>query len=253
MKSFGRTWIVVGDMYRAFAKREGILQESEVIARLLDPSFDCDSMILGQGLCTESVARLLDMAKSRGITCVPEDLKLAETELTHKAENKNVLISSPRRSEGRAYRFWLMVGNQSDRLSDHVTGEHIGAMLLIEAARQGGIATLELEFPMSSDDSCGYVLQSFNTSYSQYAFPIPTELVVEVDRDSPVNRHQRTVSLSARFYQNSKCIAEIEMNLQMINKRMLCRIENKKAQEACLASLLPVAVAREDVLEEVRC
>jgi hypothetical protein len=53
-----------------------------------------------------------------------------------------VLITAPQRIAQQTFRCELAVNDSQDRLSDHVTGEQIGGMLLMKVARQVTIASV---------------------------------------------------------------------------------------------------------------
>jgi hypothetical protein len=229
-----KSCIVVGDIYQSFAKKEYVIKETDMSAQLINGSIEFDSIILGQGL-SKSIDKLLALAKSQGVECLTQQLELATPRLTHKSKAENILISKPVNICDRQYKFQLIIGSDLDRLSDHVTGEHIGAMLLIEAARQGGIGVLELEFPETEEDAWGYILHKFDTEFSQYAFPIPTDIYISVEEDNVKNANQRSISLGVRFYQNTSCISEMTIGVQLLRKKLLKKIEHKKSHEVCSA------------------
>lgn len=234
--------IVVGDIYASFAdgvNASNVIRESDVLAMFANDQVEFSSLILGQGLSRRSVKTLTELATIYEIDCETELLNAASPYLTHKSAIENILISDPQNCGGRLYKHQLIIDNCFDRLSDHVTGKHIGAMLLIEAARQAVISTLQIEYPETEDGvPWGFVLQKFDTEYSDYAFPIPTDIFVKLEQaDVGKNGRQVATSLSIRFYQNSSCISQMSMDVQLIDKETLNKLEGMKSKKVSAALL----------------
>jgi hypothetical protein len=247
MNTDGKSCLIVGDIYSEFAKVNNAIIESDFIKMIFNgmDSLPFDELVLGQGLARASVSKIADFAQSHGIRCNTELMLEASLTLTHKHDIQNVMISTPVCLGRAVYKHQLIINELFDRLSDHVTGYHMGAMLLMEAGRQGVISTLELEFPAQKDSRWGYVLQRFNTEYLNYAFPVPTEIVVTLEKCDESNKRQIMTSLSIVFNQSETCISKMTMDVLLIEDGMLKKLEGKKAK-----TVRPYATKKEIINDE---
>lgn len=229
--SVGYRCIVVGDIYSSFSNQSNVLTETDVIERMQQGNFGFSEIICGQGLRQGSITTIQHLAQVRAIACVSFPRPLASRELTHKSNPDNILISKPLSLGDSTYEFQLVVADAVDRLSDHVTGEHLGAMLLIEAARQAGIATLELAFPNEEGSSWGFVLHSFNTSFIQYAFPLPTRVVIHIAEDVSEGARQRKISLDVKHFQQDQCVSVMTIGVSLYQKKLLTKLERMRSHD----------------------
>lgn len=175
-------YILVGDEYANFAKHSNVLTVSQLMEKLEgDHIWDGDEIfIVGLGI-TKNTRQFLKAALSqRGLEIVMGEDTLAPPHLTHKKHIENALISVPRKIRPLQYEFHFCVDNRMDRLADHVTGQHISAMLLVEASRQASIAALELEYCSGRNPKSGLVIEQFTSRFSNYAFPIPTLITASI-------------------------------------------------------------------------
>ncbi len=226
---------VVGDDYANFASHNSdVICASEMLRQLDNPLLwsGPHKVLLGQGI--DESTRLALAAACRA--CQIDDLapveELAPTQLTHKHYRDNVLISAPQNLAVKCYQFELMLGAQIDRLSDHVTGQHVGAMLLMEAARQAVVVSLECEYSRHSETSLGFVLERFNSRFDNYTFPLPTAMTVTLlERHGPQSKNV-AVSLTIVFQQAGQQVSEMVLDVSLFPTEMLSKIEARKAKKS---------------------
>jgi A-factor biosynthesis hotdog domain len=105
-------------------------------------------VLLGQG-SSNADSEVLTHARARAF--VHEQEPRASVEQTHKRADEHVLITRLKPIGDHSYQCELYVNEVADRLSDHVTGQHFGGMLLVEAGRQACIAALEAEYGVDGE------------------------------------------------------------------------------------------------------
>lgn len=225
--------IVVGNDYAEFAKHRNVLTILDMMLALRDTErwTGDESVIIGQGISDDEREMLRAALRVRRIHCIEEPGRLVPLQLTHKSNRDNVLISEPRKiAEGR-YQFNFTLNDILDRLSDHVTGQHVGAMLLMEAARQAVIVTLEEEYCIASGTQQGLILERFHSQFDNYVFPLPASmLVVAEEMDSGDDRHTSVV-LTIAFYQAGQQVCEMLLDVKLYEAALLEKVENLKARK----------------------
>lgn len=227
-------YIIVGDDYREFAEQENVFSLSDFYEKLLKDQCWPErqgTVLLGQGVSYHDREFIERTLKERQLNAYLPLPPVADLSDTHKRTQENVLISVPKKYSRFNYGFDFSLTDKADRLSDHVTGKHIGAMLLMEAARQATIAVLEDEYCRSSDSSFGLILDRFDSQFSGYLFPLPTSLntTIEELRSSSKNI---TVVVKTTAIQCGAVIATISLDVTLCVSRVLSKIEGRKAQSA---------------------
>lgn len=222
--------LVVGDNYAEFARQDGVLTLSSALERVREPAADLH-LVMGLGVTASQVTELFDRAPS-GVT-IARTSEPAPMQLTHKHEQQNVLISQPVRVSPNKYQAELLLDDSLDRLSDHVTGLHLGGMLLVEAVRQFGTAVLECEYG-TPEGRLGLLLSTLNVCFTSFAFPLPTKLTLTLEEDRTGTRGgQVAVRLEVVVAQASVSVAEAEIKASIMADRALFHaIEGKRARTA---------------------
>ena len=224
--------IVVGNDYAAFANNECVFTVSQLMYQVENPLnwSGEEHVVIGQGI-EESTRALLKVAlQNRGVENIDDLDDLVPVDLTHKRSRKNVLISEPRRIAKGKYGFRLALDDGSDRLSDHVTGQHIGAMLLLEAARQATVVTLEYEYQTQAGPRYGFILERFNSTFSNYVFPLPTSIAVILrEKGSPLDKII-AIELIISFTQAGEEVCEMLLDVKLFASASLEKVEARKAR-----------------------
>ncbi len=225
--------IIVGDDYWKFA--DGVNVTTVTTFYEKQSSYTAGSLkghkiYLGQGLSTAIRDNLIRHLENLGADDIifPEDA--APCNLTHKITEDNAMISGPRIIERYHHQYDLIVNDKVDRLSDHVTGKHIGAMPIMEAARQATISILESAFMSSSKDRYGMVLNAYRSNFIGFLFPIPATIdtvILEKDMNSDA---KFSVFVESEVFQNDCRIATVSLDVTLIDKKKLEDIEARRAK-----------------------
>ncbi len=227
--------VIVGDGYAEFSKHPQVQTASQFLEQLrASPrSWAGARLCVGQGLSPTQLEELTREATSHNLLLeLPTSEVRAPVSLTHKSNADYVLVTRPLRVAPCAYRGSILIDAQVDRLSDHVTGEHIGGMLLIEAARQFGIAAVEIEYDRTEDNRWGLMWSGLRVAFTNYAFPLPTEVLMHIHEDESKRRpNQVVVSVTLELTQAGQVIAEVGMDATLLNRPLLRKIEAKRSAQ----------------------
>ncbi len=232
-----KIYILVGDNYATFAKHNDVLTVSQLREELensLDWKGD-EKVIFGLGIDDNTRTLLKAALNARGIEEIMSETNLAPTHLTHKKYRENSLITTPKSIQAMQYEFYLCLDDRMDRLADHVTGQHLSAMLLMEASRQAAIASLELEYRSRNDAKFGIVMEKIACRFNNFAFPIPTLITVNINELGVSANQNISVECIIKFLQADKVVCEIDMAGSITKLHQLEPVETSMARRSIKA------------------
>lgn len=222
--------IVVGDRFEEFLANRTTVGASALLAGDVDPA---PGLVVGQGLSDEQLAAL-PAAPSR-----------VAKELTHKRDPRNVMVGPPQRLADDEFVADLVVHEHNEVLEDHLTGQHIPAIALMEAARQLWTVVTE-QFLLAEPGGGRFVVITMGGQFQRYVFPLPTTMHFRVvgREASPVGEMFRT---RTTFRQNDADTAIVESEYRVVPERMAAKQESMAARQAikaCLAGVAPTTPVR---------
>ncbi|MFJ5532628.1 AfsA-related hotdog domain-containing protein [Streptomyces sp. NPDC093261] len=212
--------IVVGDRFEEFLRNPGTIAASAVLARLEAGDTGGLDLMAGQGLSAELLAELDKQWPAQ---------RPAPLELTHKQRMKNVMVGEPTRVDGR-YEAPLVLDERCETLEDHLTGQHIPAIALTEAARQTWTAVTEKFFPTGLGPA-RFVIDDFHASFHAFVFPLPATLTYEVVEHEPGAVQHRFHSV-VRVRQSGAVAAQIEVRFRLVAEKLVDKQEAMAARQA---------------------
>lgn len=227
-------FLVVGDAYELFANNENVMTASAFMRALNEPScwVGNEQVVIGQGVSASELSKIFEMLKFREIKNISHFGDLVPLHLTHKRHTDHVLISSPKKVTSHCYEYSLVLNDRMDRLCDHVTGQHIGAMQFLEAARQAMIATLEYEYMESTGKHIGLILERFDSKFENYVFPLPISMSVNVIERMTAKNNHPSVTVLIGIFQVGRRMCQIEMDITLYDITLLGKIEVRNAKRA---------------------
>lgn len=151
---------------------------------------------------------------------------------THKHFDKNIMITSPLLDNNK-YISYLHLDDDVAEMSDHVTGQHIQGMVLIESARQMINAVAE-KFLIPSDISSlkGFVLNRIESNFKQYIFPVEVKLCLEILNIKNGLNGDFKADATLKIYQNSMEMCSIDISFSVADKKILSAIEHSMAEKS---------------------
>jgi hypothetical protein len=229
---------IVGDSFVRFAEHDNVMTVNQLLHAFTEGCMELHLLQLLPGLgldasdC-EAVQKTLRRAGASAETVSRFERAGAALALTHKHDSAHVMIGTVEPKGEAEYRSEMIVSRLEDRLSDHVTGQHVGGMLLVEAARQIAIAAVELEYGEGGRKRWGMAWSGMRVSFSAYLFPLPTTLIVRCREDAVKTKpNHRAITMAVTVEQADRSVCEIEMEVTLMDARVLAKIEHQAATRA---------------------
>ncbi|WP_235212729.1 AfsA-related hotdog domain-containing protein [Burkholderia paludis] len=227
---------IVGDRWGSVGIDEGMLSVSEFVSGLragryhaplptLRPGFGVDDREL-EVLRRELEQHGLDPVALSGMR-EPDCVEIAHT---HKRNPRNVLLAKLVCLDGAHYRAALRLDSNNELLLDHVTGCHISAMVMTEAARQMFLAVTEQYFlGGEADGHHRFVINDWQASFENFLFPLDAVIdyrIEEVDHDK-ADRLRFRVEVLVK--QAGTVAARVRISFTVFDAAYLTRYEMKQA------------------------
>lgn len=219
-----RHYIVVGD--RIKSQCSDSLFISVTAAEKMVTQLNRDKPLtlhVGQGITDEQLNTLYGFkaALSPRLNILPEDRRLRATSTaTHKLKNHNIAISAPGENGNGTYSASLMIDDANAELSDHLTGQHVSGMMVIEAARQMTIAVAEAYYVTpQAKGKVNFVTNKMDVTYMDFLLPVHTEILcipLELRRSGAANFR---FNCRLEFKQLGQCQVALGFELSVIDSR----------------------------------
>ncbi|WP_051386150.1 AfsA-related hotdog domain-containing protein [Actinokineospora inagensis] len=216
--------VVVGDRFAEFLANRDTVSVSTYLA---GGEYADRPVVVGQGLSDDELTRLAAHAVAAVGVEVP---RRVEKSLTHKREDRNVMIGPPRQVDAVTFTADLLVDQANETLEDHLTGQHIPAVALIEAARQTWTAVSE-RFLLDGSVKTRFVVGSVRSRFLRFVFPLPAivrQRVVERTR-TPVDE---VFEVLLTVEQGGLVAAEIEAQYRVVPETFSAKQEALAARQA---------------------
>ncbi|MFD5075728.1 AfsA-related hotdog domain-containing protein [Streptomyces sp. NPDC058371] len=243
--------VVVGDRFTEFLALRGTIAASDLLARLRTGDIPGELTVsVGQGLSADQLSELSVLAAmNRGSVFIRQGEVPAHVEqrLTHKHDAKNVLIGPVEETGDGGYRAALLLDQRVEVLADHLTGLHIPAVTLLEAARQTWTVVTE-QFLLDDEPPARFVISSVDSAFHRFVFPLPAtvEYRLRGRERTPVGQ---AIAFTVSVRQGGEIAAEFTVEIRVIPQRFAEKQELMAARAAVRQGLAAAeAVAAEPVL-----
>lgn len=210
--------IVVGDVFSQFA----LVSDSVVtFSQFIQAPNTKNRVSLGQGLTTDEINKLYE------IKAIETQPNMASKKHTHKHKTENILVTTPEKT-GDQYVSKVFMSCLSAEISDHVTGYHISGLSIVEAARQMVNVILEMNFV--NDCQVGFILNSVNSEYYQYIYPLEIMIQTQIIKQREYGANIKGISKS-EIIQNNKVVATCAFGFSSMDKKFIENMEKQQALE----------------------
>lgn len=233
------TMLVVSDRFANLCSIDGVIAYSTLIGHLLRKDRDLTQkrFVITQGLQPSQIKAQQDARHGTEISCpfhVP-----ADRSLVHKAQQHNVLITTPTHANDGMYKAKLLFDERCAEMSDHVTGTHVPGILLFEAGRQMMIAGATLHW--SSDIQEGSHFFTFDEAkirYYQFSMPFEVDIHLELNGTNADPRGIVVADMVVRFWQLGSRVCEMECRGRAYPTSWFSRVETRKATSVAKETML---------------
>jgi|TARA_R110002167_G_scaffold184717_1_gene385225 hypothetical protein len=189
---------------------------------------------IGQGLSQSERDTLYKISSQQKLFDINGKKSTIELkEMVHKKKSHNVMISEPIKNDD-IYTSTLLLDDSCDEVSDHVTGLHIQGIVLFESCRQMMLAVSErfLFKKLTSKDQMRCILNTTNTDYLCFAFPVETQIKMKVENNKQVKKRQFCFKSTFQITQNERVVAIIQIDFLLVSEQNIAKLENKLYNKA---------------------
>lgn len=236
--------VIIGNRLTEFANNENILTYEQFnyllkIESKLSESQNKYKIHLGQGLSDlqiESICNQIQKKELKNRFKFFEgfhNISRASRLLTHKHKIENSMISEPEKISELEFKSYLMLDDSCAEMSDHLTGQHIQGMVLIEASRQM-INSISEKYLITKNitKKKGFVLNFLNSEFYEYVFPLDVELIFRLEKIRNGLDGNFKAEASVQIIQNNKPMMTVEIGFSVMEKTTLINIESQMAKLA---------------------
>ncbi|GLZ39221.1 AfsA-related hotdog domain-containing protein [Actinokineospora sp. NBRC 105648] len=239
------TTYLVGDRFETFARKDRVETVNRFVGNvrsgLFDRLVDPMRLVAGQGVDASDWDTVRTELSRRGLLdrfVLPARLPAAVPAAdVHKQQEENVLLADVAASGPLALTARLRLSDRNELVTDHVTGQHLSGMVLIEAGRQMILAgTHEFVLTPDTEPDFSFVLGSLSVAFERYVFPIGAELALRLTKLPSSKPARLEFTAEVEVTQSGEVAARISAEFQVVRTRGLARQEEMlatKAIEAC--------------------
>ncbi|AGL16530.1 AfsA-related hotdog domain-containing protein [Actinoplanes sp. N902-109] len=246
------TLFLVGDVFAPFAEHDGVSTVSQLARRIRAGAFPGGTgpclVTVGQGVSLFDIQFIRETLARHGRTdaVVIDDRVLrdrAGRQSAHKHRAENVLISRSRRTGPGSFESALLVDPGNEVMSDHLTGQHLQGMLIMEAGRQMFIAVTEQHYlPPEAVGNSYFVIDTFATRYQNFLFPLPATVRCRVLSHRSPHPTRTTFSCDLAVLQGGRETAVMEVRFTAFDNEV-SHAKETRAVERCLRDMAAVPAA----------
>jgi A-factor biosynthesis hotdog domain len=229
---------VVGDTFDVFLANPGTLAASDLLAHLRAGEAVPATIAMGQGITADQADEIRHLLAGTGRLVEPVPTP-ADRRLTHKHDRRNTLVGSPERLAGDHFVAPLVVDGRTETMSDHITGQHLPAITLTEAARQTWTAVTE-EFLLGDVvEPHRFVVVSLRSVFDRYVFPLSATLHYRLLAHDVSNLgHQFRCRVEVE--QNGAVAAAVDSEYRVVPEAVSAKQESLVARRALTTHLATV-------------
>ncbi len=206
---------IIGDRFVNFSQYENLFTVSQFLESCEKREFKANQIIVGQGInktALETIQNRINKTSSgRKILLKERVTKKINMDLVHKLKPDNILITHPewfRLGNETFFTASLIIDENCAEMADHVTGQHIQGCLLTEAARQLGIAVLEIYMFNREPDSYYYETKKIVTEFHSFLFPLEVDMLMSFKAKNGKNKE---ITAMVRFFQMGRIGCEVQL------------------------------------------
>lgn len=240
--NFNKVW-VVGDKLKSFARQTGMMSVSDLekfvtsneSLKSVDKSLE---VIIGQGVSESKITqihRIINASQFNNkivIKAVANTRKRTSKKLAHKRLNKNTMVSDPIKVDESIYESFLMLDDRCAEMSDHVTGQHLQGMIMIEAARQLTLVVTE-KFFLTDEKRCSmaFLTNTLETKFHNFVFPTEVKIRYKILERRGLANSNQVFKVSIEFIQNGQIGAEVIYKFSVFESQFIKEKEQKMAMD----------------------
>ena len=158
-------------------------------------------------------------------------LTTANKKSVHKRFAKNVLLSVPIQIDSDIFAAHLIINKKNDLLADHISGQHVSSMLIIEAARQMMLYLIENFYNIKEYKAPYVIINHIVSQFDKFIFPWNTTIITKVFIIDQTKNHVK-YEMQNEFKHNDMVCAKVNVTCSVFNKIHLMEAENNMANKS---------------------
>ena len=151
----------------------------------------------------------------------------------HKKNQQNVVITIPQKTQTDNFTNYLLINGNSGFI-DHITGLHIPAMILLEAARQCMLSITERFYINDvNQHHLRFTISEISSTFTQFCLPIETKINSKIIIKKLKSEDFFISEIICDIIQNNKICSQVKINY-------VCSPENKvleKEKALCMLNI----------------
>lgn len=205
---------IVGDRFTRFVENDNVISISQLEKNVFNGTSGRDDVYyaLGQGVSSQRANKLLKTVKLNELYKTKVNFSEVDKScrhLVHKNKSANSMISTPIKRSETEYEANVIIDDQCDDISDHLTGQHIPGMAIIEASRQMFLAVTELFFLKQYQTESYFVINKSSVEYLNFIFPLDIKIKYRIENVNKSKTGSYRFTVSMVVIQNDKVCVEI--------------------------------------------
>ncbi|MGW1835364.1 AfsA-related hotdog domain-containing protein [Streptomyces sp. NPDC002067] len=237
--------VVVGDRFPQFAANRGTVTASQLLERLRSGEAGTPlRLALGQGLSPEQRAEIGKFAANGAVVCHDGVPVPAEHRTVRPGHPPTALVGQVAQTAPDRFTAPLLLDERVDLLQDRLSGQHVSAITLLEAARQMWVTVTE-QFLLSAEERATCVISEVtgvSAAYHRYVFPLPA--TVEFHLTSHGTALAERFGFTVAFHQNGRLTTEIAAEIGVLPQPVAKKQEALAARQALHDTLAPLRAAQ---------
>lgn len=235
---------LVGDKLINFRKNHNVMIFSEFIKYLKEISnlrIKNQNLIvvIGQGISDRNISLIEKIVSDLSLEDYVDIRKpfnkntRSNNDLVHKRRIENNMISTPELIGKEMYQSYLMLDDQCDEMNDHLTGQHLQGMILIESARQMTLAVTEKFYIKEiNKENVAFITNSLYTNFIGYVFPCGVQMIYKILENRKGNDLNAKYKVLIQFLQNEEIKTEVIYEFSTMEKKFLYEKEEAMAKKS---------------------
>ncbi len=237
-----KTLLIVSDKFHSFSNKNDVITISDLFNLLssdtvLFPAPSKIRLVAGQGLNEKQLQEIIKLSTSNknkvnfDSTLLHYVPKRASKQLTHKHQTENILVSEPLQVNANEFSMDVLIDENCEMMRDHQTGLHIQGMLLVEAARQAYLATMEKFYITDGPTKNYFIFNELNVEYNRFAFPLPSSISLSHTKTDFSNSKRQHTETSIKLLQCGEVSASVKMDVTIMPDIRVSNMENRLAKQ----------------------
>jgi len=248
------TIFIVGDKFTGFSENDNVITISDFEKIMIKGNIEstCQFYRIGQGVSyerTSNIYKNTSHLNDCGIFVDDKSFDKSGRHLVHKHNSANSMIGFPSKLSKFLYAADVHIDDRCSELDDHITGQHISGMVLVEACRQMFLAVTELFYLNEFDNNFYFVIKRNSVEYKKFVFPIDVHINYEVLDYKVIKSGVLSFNVSMDVVQCDEVCATVCYEFVVYDELLILNKEAVKAKEIIKSLLIQRRLESDEVNE----